>query len=181
MKVIQILLLCINLVFNAASLAQVYLARRQRMPVSLGKLLACIAILFLIIGLVLPWSAFPINLGESQKLTDSLEETNAVVLLAVIVPAAWIVYRKRSHEGRFFSIVLSLLGFITFMLVLLSFTFDEEKASFVSANEAYISSLIKPSIGYYLSLIGSALLFISGFLGRSWKRPVIQVRAQHDV
>ncbi len=169
MKVIQILLLCINLVFNAAILAQVYLAQRQRMPVSLGKLFAFIAILFLMIGLVLPWSAFPINLGESQQLTGSLEETNAVVLLAVITPAAWIVYRKRSHEGRFFSIVLSLLGFTTFVLVLLSFTFDEQQTSFVSANEAYISSLIKPGIGYYLSLVGSVLLSISGFLGRSWK------------
>jgi hypothetical protein len=124
---------------------------------------------------MLPWSTYPSDLSQGRSvskgsfleeagLSPNLDEPSTLPVLVLVVFVCWITYRKQERPGHLFSLTLSLWGAIALGIVWYLFVFIEQKTSLISANEAYISTLIQPSIGYFLSIIGCVLLFMSGFL-----------------
>lgn len=164
MKGIQITLLTVVLILWVGNIARIHRARLQSSTLSNGRVLASVAVLMSVIGLLLPWSIFPSDLGQRQGLTENLDEVDTIILLTVLTLASLVAYWKRDRPRHMFSLLVSLLGSVTLIVVWAAFTFDEQKTSIISANAAYISTLIEPNLGYLLSFAGGALLFLSGLL-----------------
>src|SRR3972149_2910259 len=143
MKLLQIILLGIVLILCVGSLVRLYRARLESFPLNHGRLSASLGVLVLMIGLLLPWSTYPSDLGQERSVTkgtiledkglsENLDEPSTLPFLSLAILASWIVYRKQEQPGDVFSVALSILGFVMLGVAWYLFTFIEQKTSLIS-------------------------------------------------